>query len=281
MPSGSHGGSSGSHSGGGSSSGGSGSGGSGGIFSSRPQGPRSFRWRNRIYVLSEKQSSQLSSLKFGIIISIFFMLCSSFVLIGINQSLKKIKVDYYYYQDMITYAESHPEYLRTGYVTDHFYNENCEKWYFTYKIEQDDHPGYWLEGYTYSCYTREEIKNFKINSSIEIAVNSSYVTSKTDSIPLDYKNMPLTKDGEYAQYLKIKHISIGVLVVTGVLCIVFIGLEIHIVTKAKQLSSSTSSTNKSTEQANLTKNSRKCAYCGQVVNNKYIEKCPYCGAKLE
>lgn len=284
MPSGSHGGSSGSHSSGGSSFGGHSSrGGSSRSFGSGPRGPRRFRWGGRVYVLTDKHASRFSAFMSGIIISIFFAIIGFIILMSTNSYLKKIETDYYYYQDMISYAESHHEYLKTGYVTDHFYNYDCEKWYYTYKIARDDASGSWLEGYTYSCYTREEIKNIKIGSEIRIAVNSSYVTDKTDSIPLDYKNMPLSRDGEYVDNLGQKRIAILLLVISGSCCTLFIGLEIRLVVKHKQLEHEfpTENTSSTSNQTNSTKVFKKCAYCGKVAKDENAHTCPHCGAELE
>lgn len=285
MPSGSHGGSGGSHSSGGSSFGGHSS--HGGSFSSRPRGPMHFRWGRRVYVLPQKQSSIISKFIPWIVLSVFFAIFSSILLTSANYYLKKIRRDYDYYQDMIAVAEADENYIRTGYATDHFYNDDCGKWYFTYKIARDDSRGAWLEGYTYSCYTREEIKNYPIDSTITIVVNSKVVTDKTDSIPLHYKDMSIERDGEYTSNLKSKRIALTLVIISGLTFTTLIVVEIRLVVKYKQPApSSTSNNNPTDTTANKsttpnTKVFKRCEYCGKVSKDENAEKCPNCGAKLE
>lgn len=284
MPSGSHGGSSGSHSSGGSSSGRSGGGGFS-TYSSRSRVPRRFRWGRSVYIIPTKHAGKLA------IVSVLIPICFLALMFGFiffmtaKQEIKKIETDYYYYQDMIDNAESNPEYMKTGIVTDHFYNEDCDKWYYTYKIQRDDVDWVWLEGYTYSCYTREQVKQIPIDSVIQIAVNTRDVTGDTDSIPLDYKDMPLERDGEYVDAKGERTLGVWILIIGGIALGVDIIVGVVMVVKYKEKKvEGDFGTPMEREWINKMDNETKrttkhCDYCGEIVDIN-ARKCPSCGARL-
>lgn len=286
MPSGSHGGSLGSHSSGGSSFGGGSRGGSS-FGGGRPRGPRHFRWGRTVYVLPTRQSSILSILKIFILLSFMFAVFGLIFFMGSKQEIKKIETDYYYYQDMITHAEANPEYMKTGYVTDHFYNEDCDKWYYTYKIKREDMSmlEVYLDGYTYSCYTREEIKAIPIDSEIQIAVNTKVVTDKTDSIPLDYKDMPLERDGEYVDAMGERTLGKNLMIICGIAFVGLICVQVFIIAKYKQKKVDgefgTPQSRDSIDSNQAPKRTTKiCDYCGATLDVN-AKKCSSCGARLK
>lgn len=102
---------------------------------------------------------------------------------------------------MINRAEKDSSYVREGTITGTFYNSDCGKWYFTYVIPTDGGYGD-LEGYSYSIYDANEIKNFVPGETLEFAVGFTPVTLSTDSIDMGYKNKPLSDDGEYISIVK-------------------------------------------------------------------------------
>lgn len=268
MPSGSHGGSRGSHGGGGASFGG------GGRGSYRMGGYRRVPRRRiyfiggRRYFLSSRWNSRFSALSTIASFSIFFLITAIMVLcVGIS-SKNDIATDYYYYQDMIADAEANPELIVEGEITDKFLNEDCGKWYYTYEFVADN--GSVVEGYTYSVYTREEIRKFTIGDTILLAVNMIDTNQKTDSIPMDYKDIPLSNDGEYANAQKFYTIGlVGTIVIGAVIIGVAISMFV-IVSKHKQLA-----TDEVIE--NETSATRYCAYCGAMLAEDEAN-CRHCGA---
>ena len=138
MPSGSHGGSRGSHSSGGSSR----SSGGGSHFGSRSSRSSHNMSSNRHYHHGGHHHHHRGRGGFVIVTSgstgvLFFVslfmvaliAAFSFVLSNTNRNLATIETDREYYIDMIEYAESNSDYIKTGMITGKFYNEDCEKWY--------------------------------------------------------------------------------------------------------------------------------------------------------
>ena len=96
---------------------------------------------------------------------------------------------------MIAYAEAHPDHLIEGTVQTYFLNEDCDKYYVTYYFYTDSHER--VDGYTYSIYTYAQALQIKHDGTIQLAVDEYPLTTQTDSINMDYKNLPLMEDGEY------------------------------------------------------------------------------------
>lgn len=284
MPSGSHGGSPGSHFGGGSSFGGGGFGGGTGRGNSnnnRHVRPMMFFFFGRHYYIPVSQSSRIKGLfTFAFVLLVFVLLLITPISMA-NQTINKIKIDQAYYIDMIENAEQNSEYKKVGVIKDKFYNEDCGKWYLTYTFETD--AGETVEGYTFSVYNNYEIRAFVIGDSINLAVNSRIVTNQTDSITFDYKDIPLENDGEYLLATKQRSLFI---VLEGIFSCGFVVLVViattMIIKKAQQVK-----TDDSTEDALLNKQNtdstpkKKCKYCGTTINNNNESNCPNCGATLD
>ena len=275
MPSGSHGGSSGSHSSGGSSFGG-GSGGwrgsssSSGSSYSGPSRPIHWCYGGRTYYVSGSESEPIRT-KFGIgfIILVFAIMCA--IWMGFTcKDIHKIKVDRNYYIHMIENAQSDSDYLKEGKVTDKFYNEDCDRWYFTYSIPYGDGSIRELDGYTFSVYTDDEINNIRIGSAMWFAVNNSVVDDKTDSINMDYINIPLENDGEYLVGRRQLTMSIVVLVA----CVGALAIDILLIVKdiKKKVKRSVDLTDVPEEVKK-----KSCKYCGRVLQDGEYT-CPSCGA---
>ena len=277
MPSGLHGGSGGgSHFGGGASGGGFHSSGGGNGFHFR--GPRTFIFFGHHYYFSSQTMQKLSAILFFVIFSAFFVFFGGVSIASAKNNLSKIEIDYLYYQDMIETARSNPALVRDGYVVSHFYNEDAKKWYFVYKIEKDDYEtgeSIWLQGWTYSVYSRDEINSIAVGSVVEIAVDSPIVDKNTDSIPTDFKTKKLSDDGEYLSAQKSLSTGIIILVISSALTIgLIVGLVLTAIKNAKK--EEIEKTEK--EQIELNKkNGKVCKYCGRPLGDD-VDVCPSCGA---
>ncbi len=282
MPSGSHGGGGGSHFSGGSSFGGGGSrGGSSGGGGGRPRGPMRFHIGHHYFIISEGRAGFLSFLTALMFMAIFLIVTLSITLGVSDKAINKIKVDRAYYLDMIEYAELHNEYLVNGEVTDRFYNEDCDRWYVTYKINyQENGVDKTLNGYTFSVYTSEAIRSIRVGDSMQLAVNSNPITSNTDSINVDYKNIPLTDDGEYIKCINGKKISITIISIASVVVAGCIAGAILIVIKSKQKQQAKVAEEKAKELAEEKRLNRRCPYCSGKLSPD-DKKCPNCGASLD
>ena len=212
--------------------------------------------------------------KFGIIfilvlIAFFIALFCGISISNAKENIEFIKSDYSYYQNFIDRAEANG-YIEDATITDIIYNEDANRYYFTYEIRY----GYdnILEGYTFSVYTESEISNFKIGQIIKVAVESNDINQFTDSIPLDYKDMPIENDGEYSKEVRSKLIN-TIILSTG-LIVIFVLIVIIAIKKSE--------TQKVEENAGSNVNNNKtektvCEYCGSTIS-KQDDKCPNCGA---
>lgn len=274
MPSGSGGhGGGGSHFGGGGGShfGGGGRGGSGG---GRPPRPIYFGFGGTRYYVPLKKSNAIRSF---FVLAIFFVVVAAVLMLGgfaPNNDLKKITADRQRYIEMINRAEKDSSYVREGTITGTFYNSDCGKWYFTYVIPTDDGYGD-LEGYSYSIYDANEIKNFVPGETLEFAVGFTPVTPSTDSIDMGYKNKPLTDDGEYIDLIKERR-NLRLFAALAVLAALSLGI-LGAVLLFKNLRKKETA-GETTEYKNGLPIHR-CEYCGSILKDGET-KCPNCGASV-
>lgn len=274
MPSGSGGhGGGGSHFGGGGGShfGGGGRGGSGG---GRPPRPIYFGFGGTRYYVPLKKSNAIRSF---FVLAIFFVVVAAVLMLGgfaPNNDLKKITADRQRYIEMINRAEKDSSYVREGTITGTFYNSDCGKWYFTYVIPTDGGYGD-LEGYSYSIYDANEIKNFVPGETLEFAVGFTPVTPSTDSIDMGYKNKPLTDDGEYIDLIKERR-NLRLFAALAVLAALSLGI-LGAVLLFKNLRKKETA-GETTEYENGIP-IRRCEYCGSVLSGGET-KCPNCGASV-
>lgn len=274
MPSGSGGhGGGGSHFGGGGGShfGGGGRGGSGG---GRPPRPIYFGFGGTRYYVPLKKSNAIRSF---FVLAIFFVVVAAVLMLGgfaPNKDLKKITADRQRYIEMINRAEKDSSYVREGRITGTFYNSDCGKWYFTYVIPTDGGDGD-LEGYSYSIYDANEIKNFVPGETLEFAVGFTPVTLSTDSIDMGYKNKPLSDDGEYIDLIKERR-NLRLFAALAVLAALSLGI-LGAVLLFKNLRKKETS-GETTEDENGIP-IRRCEYCGSVLLSGET-KCPNCGASV-
>ena len=176
---------------------------------------------------------------------------------------------------MINRAEKDSSYVREGTITGTFYNSDCGKWYFTYVIPTDGGYGD-LEGYSYSIYDANEIKNFVPGETLEFAVGFTPVTFSTDSIDMGYKNKPLSDDGEYINIVKERRNlrAFGILS-----CVASAGfLTVGAVLLFKNLRKKETASETTEDKNGLP--IHRCEYCGSVLLDSET-KCPNCGASLK
>ena len=301
MPSGSH-----SSGGGGSHFGGGSSGGShfGGFSrssrgSSANLGPRVIVFGGRRYVVSGQRRTGLYALMFAIIVLVFALFSGCLITSGAKQSMQTIKDDYARYQEMITYAETNTDYQIKAVITDNFKHDSG-KYYITYAfplntiadaelwnryredLSNNTVENNWVLGYSYSVYTLEQVSSAGLRKGeiINLAINdkNTEINKDTDSIPFDYKDMPLTQDGEYisAQHSK----KVGPIVITvAVVLIAGCIVGMVFVIKTSKLEEQSKAEQTATAATSAPENQPKqqvCAYCGAALEPG-TKKCPNCG----
>ncbi len=279
MPSGSHGGShGGSHSSGGASWGGS-SRSSGGMHGGgghhMPRRPMRFHWGRSIWIMPGEKVSTLGTYVLVFFVMALFLLGVGFMISNNYRQIEIIKIDREYYLDMIEYAENNPEYMKTGTITDWFYNDSANRWYFTYEIPysgnyKDSFGGTQLEGYTYSVYSASDKAKYRIGTEQTFAVNNKTVTVTTDSINIDYKNIPLENDGEYKSVKK--SIVLG-WIFEVIFALVEVGMVVLIIKHIRKSFVKEELPEEDNQYAS-------CPYCGSVLNDDE-NKCKNCGATLK
>lgn len=308
MPSGSHSsGSGGSHFGGGSGFGGSHFGSSNNKSSSTNStrvfyGPQIFVFGNRRYVVEGKRKLGFFAVVMILLISVFTLFAGVLITTGGNKSKKQIVSDYNRYQAMIKYAETNNEYKIHGVITDSFKSENCDKYYITYafpieysyssSMYQDylddkrdgDLDDNWVLGYSFAVYTNEELieNSYIAGRDILLAINNAknQINSDTDSIPFDYLGMDINRDGEYINAVSDCKTGPVFISISGIIIVICIVVDVVIVLKSKSTTPETNEAQATTPTQPATPNTRRCAYCGTIVN-KDENKCPSCGAKVE
>lgn len=245
--------------------------------------PFRIHFGSRVYVFGNKVSLFIPF----ILIALFFIFMTS-SMVSYNESyIKNIKVDYVYYHQMIATAEANPEYVKNATVTDKFYNEDALKWYFTYKVDILN-SSMDLEGYTYSVYTSNQIAQISSGDSIKVAVNEANVGLLTDSIPMDFKNFDYKDDGEYIQSKKALDKAKTMNFAAWLAEIAFVvGLITYLVkTKKKEDQEALETKVREEEKHELEKKALaqdlewRCEYCGKL-NDSDKQKCQNCGAGKE
>ncbi len=299
MPSGSHSGGGGSHFGGGS------SGGShfGGFNSRRSStqvnlGPRVYVFGGRRYVVSGTRRSGVYACLLGCIIALFAIFAGALLVGGANKSINTIKADQTYYHQMITTAKQNSNYKVKGVITDRLRNKDCDKYYITYAFpidyiddeerliekyqhdsREDDLEDNWVLGYSFSVYSIDDLSNpnLQISKVIDLAINvyKMNINSLTDSIPFDYLEMPLERDGEYVA-AKGKAAAGPVVIVIAVIVLVGCTIgQIALIKTSKQEETQPATVQAETNNSNKPK-VNKCTYCGAPLKDGEI-KCPNCG----
>ncbi len=291
MPSGSHGGGGG-HSGGFSGGGGSWGGHSGGgSSSSSPIFPRSTRGGRSVviiggfgghggrYVTSGIFSLLQVMLTFAFLMVFFgIILASSASPSGVQRDYQH---DYDYYQNMIAYAETDPNYLLTtgAVITDRFMGKGGNKYYLTYRFYTSGPSHIAVDGYTYTTYTLEDLKKpeLQVGQTIVLALNcrNDQITTSTDSIDIQYKNTTLWDDDDFVHDYKTAKTTqtVGIVVIVVGLLLGAGAIALFII-KSKKDDGDESSTTVTTKVSK-----EYCKYCGTLLKPGSV-KCDNCGASL-
>lgn len=191
--------------------------------------------------------------------------------------VQAIKNDYDYYQHMCDWASQHPNWKGTAIVTGK--EKKYDKWLITYKII-DPTTNFTLDGYSFAIYDDEQIEQIQINDEIEVAMNSFDLSIDTDSVPMDYYQVPITQDADYLHHTKINN-SVTVILVIVAIVTVGIGITNGILAnkylKNMRVASFDSGYTPVSENNNL--QVVYCDYCHSKLPPNST-KCEHCGASI-
>jgi len=232
---------------------------------------------------------------FAVLISFAFFFIFLFgVLFFVNMSsrsvyednLNIIEQDYNYYQEMISYAEDHPEYQVVGVIDAIKYDSEFGSYYIDYSYHYGHNDFFKNTQSTFATYSFDDIKslNLEKGAPILLAIEDTDIDMFTDSIDMAYKNVSLEEDPEYKLALKkIAHkknmtkifgaILAGIVVITIVISFLIIKKNKN--KKVEETGSSTTNNNNSTTTDTSTE--KYCNYCGAKLPEGKT-KCPLCGA---
>ena len=284
MPSGSHGGHS--HSGGarvgGSSFGGSHSSHGGSWGGYRHRGPIFFHFWGHRYVVPTRYSALISLFAVVMVFSIFFIFGGWLMMSSGQSNMDLVKRDYDRYQVMIADATEANGLLVIGTIENRYYDDDAGKWYLTYSFPTND--GGKINGESYAVYTLAELNQpqYCVNAPIELALDrvpeSEY--DDVDSIPTDYANMPLERDGAYTT-AKNTH-KAGSTMLWVACCVlggsIVLNILIAVTTKKKVATNNNANQTTATETTTATANNGTATAATPVDTDKY---CEYCGSKLD
>lgn len=195
-------------------------------------------------------------------------------------SLYDIQNNYEYYHQLISDADQ--DHIVDGTITAIKKNSWCEKYYFEYEfvnpnLESSIFPK--VKGYIYSIFTEDEIANYSVGDTIEIAIEDSNNWAEPDSIPTLFAEYEWIDDGEVPVVEKWNRIQ-GVCTTCTIVAFV-VGIVITSVAgkKVRKLESEVAEKVKEEikKEDSSQKNVRKCAYCGSIQKDD-ATTCPNCGS---
>lgn len=215
----------------------------------------------------------------------FFILPMVISFSGVNTTLDEIKTSYYYYQDMIDYANYNPSYKKQGKVVGIYPDSNYEDaWYLKYTVANPNYPYQtYVTEYTFSVFDSEDIQNWEVGDTIWIAVDNPNPPF-FDSIDMNYGNVELEDDPEYEYYKERKESLTKTFTIYGIIATSIAGVLLFFVIKAmikksKEDKDETSLTLPSTTATVPEKpKTQYCAYCGVALETG-SNKCKVCGAR--
>lgn len=260
-------------------------------------GPWRFHFWGHHYIVPTRYSGIMSLFAVVMVFAIFFIFAGCLMLADGQSDMDKAKRDYDRYQAMIAYARENPELLVTGTIENHYYDDEAEKWYLTYTFPTND--GGSVEGESYPVYTWADLQQaiYRVGAKIELALDrvpeNEY--DDVDSVPTDYADMPLERDGFYANAKNSKQAGQIMLTVAAIAFGASLVLNILIFATTKKREEATSTVGQATAtgnaptnntatnptpSANSERKSMYCAYCGTLLETS-DKKCPSCGAKVK
>ncbi len=220
--------------------------------------------------LNTKDSQKVNDQRVGGVFLIMFGLFMFLIMFFISLDLNKIKEDRDRYINMIQNANNDSRYIREGTITGIGYNDNGDKYYYTYMIDTDNNSGS-LSGYTYSIYTKEQIDTFVIGSKTYFAVEDLYITQESDSVNMDYIYFDLEDDGEYANNIT----GMKILPIIGIIMLL---CSIPCFVSANKLIKANKKPIRDHENIDDPTHTY-CKYCGFEVEPN-AKTCKYCGVDL-
>lgn len=198
----------------------------------------------------------------------------AFIFVGIISicNISTCKEDYSMYQKMCKHAMDNESFCIQAEVVSHNYNPKYKKWYFNYQMTNGTKS---YMGYTFCLYTEEEIKEYEIGGTINVAIDSLFLNATTDSIPLDYYQMDINRDGEYIYYKNLLTIF-GILVVVDIVALITV--NVFASKMLKKYNENKFNADLDTNSSNQVSDSAAyCDYCNSKLPPN-TTTCPHCGA---
>ena len=221
-----------------------------------------------------------------VMIYIIFFLVPMFVSFsGVNQRIDEITTSYYYYQDMISYANQNSGYKKKGVVKGIYQDSQYDDaWYLKYTVYNPNNAyQIYVTEYTFSVYSSEDISKIKLGDEIWIAVDNP-TPPIFDSIDMNYSRVSLEEDPEYAECIARKKSLTTTFTIYGIIATSIAGILLFVVIKAivkksKQENSSDTSLSLGSETTTPAKpKTQYCEYCGVALDSG-SDKCKVCGAR--
>lgn len=202
----------------------------------------------------------------GIILAIIAFTFGGFVTSDLSMK-RTIVNDYNYYQEMIETAFLNSNYKKSAIVTNKFVGDH-DRWWIEYSLNGRKNE-------SFAVYSFEEVSKFKIGQTIYVAVDNPSSKS-TDSIPMDYYDMPLGNDAEYITYQHniILHLILTTISGAGSVLLFVLAVKAH---KKEKAGTPAEDINLENIPQASTPQTTKCAYCGGTIPSTETT-CPNCGA---
>ena len=199
-----------------------------------------------------------------------------------QSNMDMVKRDYDRYQVMIADATEENGLLVIGTIENRYYDDDAGKWYLTYSFATND--GGVINGESYAVYTLAELNQpqYRVNAPIELALDRipEHSYDDVDSVPTDYANMPLERDGAYTTAKNTRNVGSTMLWVASCVLVGSVVLNILIVCTTKKKVATNNNTNQTNASGNTNANANDSTATTStpVDTDKY---CEYCGSKLD
>lgn len=248
----------------------------------------SMRWRPHTTVIFGRPvyfgagRATATSLLTVLIVLAFFVS----VLLGINWSsyeddLSVICDDYHYYQEMAMNAQIDADYQVDGIVNRIEEYKDTGKYCIYYSFSTG--VGGYTPGNSFYVYDEDTARYLKQHG-VRLAVDDTYLTVSTDSVPLDYLDTALEDDAEYMEYAKMRDAwRLGTILVAGLAVAMIIAKVVISLTAKKATEEQIAETEKAkagqstSATAEAPNGTWRCVYCN-TLNDSTKTECDGCGA---
>ena len=131
---------------------------------------------------------------------LYFTISNAIILSKYNKLVSDSEETLNFYKDMCKNAYEHSEYRTTANITGYEYSQLADKYYVTYTFGND------YESDSYNVYTLEEAASL-VGTTQQLALECpvSEMTATTDNMLMDFYQMDLFKEGEYAQIVHLRN----------------------------------------------------------------------------